>query len=91
MRTGKPRRLAAYDFQARPAPLTSTELAAPWRPSMGTCIELFGPVRCMFEGNFPVEKMGVGWATLWNALKRIAAGASSEEKRSLFSGTTRHV
>jgi L-fuconolactonase len=45
----------------------------------------------MFESNFPVEKMGVGWATLWNAFKRIAAGASAEEKLALFSVTARRV
>jgi L-fuconolactonase len=45
----------------------------------------------MFESNFPVEKMGVGWATLWNAFKRIAAGASAAEKLALFSGTARRV
>ena len=58
---------------------------------MQTCIELFGPNRCMFESNFPVEKMGVGWATLWNAFKRIAAGASAAEKRDLYSGTARRA
>jgi hypothetical protein len=47
---------------------------------MQTCIERFGPERCMFESNFPVEKLGIGWATLWNAFKRIAEGASAEEK-----------
>jgi len=51
----------------------------------------FGADRCMFESNFPVEKMGVGWATLWNALERIAAGASAAEKLALFSGTARRV
>ena len=45
----------------------------------------------MFESNFPVEKMGIGWAALWNAFKRIAAGASAEEKLALFSGTARRV
>jgi predicted TIM-barrel fold metal-dependent hydrolase len=35
--------------------------------------------------------MGIGWAALWNALKRTAAGASSEEKRALFAGTARRV
>jgi len=45
----------------------------------------------MFESNFPVEKMGVGWVTLWNAFKRIAAGASAAEKLALFSGTARRV
>ena len=60
-----------------------------WRPYIETCIELFGADRCMFESNFPVDKMGIGWAALWNALKRIAAGASADEKRAMFSGTAR--
>ena len=51
-------RLAAYETRALPAPVSSTELAAYWRPYMTTCIERFGADRCMFESNFPVEKMG---------------------------------
>jgi L-fuconolactonase len=84
-------RLAAYDFRALPAPVSSAELAVYWRPYMETCIERFGADRCMFESNFPVEKMGVGWVTLWNAFKRIAEGASAAEKLALFSGTARRV
>jgi hypothetical protein len=34
---------------------------------------------------------GIGWAPLWNALKRIAAGASAAEKQALFAGTARRV
>ena len=45
----------------------------------------------MFESNFPVDKMGIGWAPLWNALKLTAAGASAEEKLAMFSGTARRV
>jgi len=84
-------RNAAYDYRTQPKPPSSTELAALWGPYIATCIELFGPNRCMFESNFPVEKMGIGWAALWNAFKRIAAGASAEEKRALFGGTARRV
>ena len=84
-------RLAAYDYRTAPSPPSSTELAALWRPYIEPCIELFGPGRCMFESNFPVDKMGIGWAALWNALKRIAAGASAAEKQALFSGTARRV
>ena len=84
-------RLAAYDYRTAPAPPTSEELAALWRPYIETCVELFGADRCMFESNFPVDKMGIGWAALWNAFKRIAAGASADEKRALFSGTARRV
>lgn len=84
-------RLAAFDYKTMEAPPSSAELAAFWGPYMGTCIELFGPDRCMFESNFPVEKMGTGYATLWNAFKRIAAGASADEKLALFSGTARRA
>jgi L-fuconolactonase len=84
-------RLAAYDYRTQPAPPSSAELAALWDPYIKTCIELFGPSRCMFESNFPVDKMGIGWAALWNALKRIAAGASADEKRALFAGTARRA
>jgi predicted TIM-barrel fold metal-dependent hydrolase len=45
----------------------------------------------MFESNFPVEKMGIGSAALWNAFKRLASGASDAEKRALFADTARRV
>ena len=82
-------RQASFDYRTALAPPASAELAALWRPYIETCIELFGADRCMFESNFPVDKMGIGWAALWNALKRIAAGASADEKRAMFSGTAR--
>jgi predicted TIM-barrel fold metal-dependent hydrolase len=85
------RRLAAFDYGNAPVPPFSKELAGYWGPYMTTGIELFGAERCMFESNFPVEKVGTGYAVLWNAFKRIAAGASAEEKLALFSGTARRV
>ena len=84
-------RLAAFDYGALPAPPSSAVLAAHWRPYLELCIERFGPARCMFESNFPVEKMGIEYAALWNAFKRVAAGASAEEKLALFSGTARRA
>jgi predicted TIM-barrel fold metal-dependent hydrolase len=70
---------------------TSEALAAQWKPYIETCIEAFGPNRSMFESNFPVDKFGAGYAALWNAFKRIAVGASAEEKAALFSGTAMRV
>jgi predicted TIM-barrel fold metal-dependent hydrolase len=84
-------RLAAYDYGALAAPPASAELAAHWRPYIEHCVERFGAARCMFESNFPVEKMGIGYAALWNAFKRIAAGASADDKQALFSGTARRA
>jgi predicted TIM-barrel fold metal-dependent hydrolase len=84
-------RLAAIDYLNMAVPPTSQQLADAWRPYAGTCLELFGAERCMVESNFPVEKMGIGYAALFNALKRIAAGASAAEKTALFSGTAKRV
>jgi len=56
------------------------------------CIrDRFGAGRCHFESNFPVEKVGTGYAALWNAFKRIAQGASADEKAALFAGTAKRV
>jgi predicted TIM-barrel fold metal-dependent hydrolase len=84
-------RLAAYDYGALERPPTSAELAALWEPYIAACIDLFGADRCLFESIFPVEKMGIGYGEIWNAFKRIAAGASADEKRALFAGTAERV
>ena len=69
--------------------MSTAEPQPSWRPYMETCSERFGPDRCIFESNFPVEKLGTSWAVLWNAFTRIAAGAAAEEKPALFSGAAR--
>jgi L-fuconolactonase len=79
--------LGGWDFHLLPKPPSSEQLAAAWGPTMLTCIELFGAQRCMFESNFPVDKAMTGYVVLWNAFKRIAAGASADEKAALFAGT----
>ena len=84
-------RLAAYDYRTAALPPTSAELAALWRPYIEPCLERFGAGRCLAESNFPVDKMGIGWVSYWNALKRIAGGASAAEKQALFAGTARRV
>ena len=84
-------RLAAYDYLKLSAPPSSTELAAYWGPYVNTCIELFGAKRCTVESNYPVDKMGIGPAALWNAFKRMTAGASADEKKAIFSGTANRV
>ncbi len=84
---GMVNRGAGFDFHSAAAAPSSATMAEIWRPHIETCIELFGARRCMFESNFPVDKMAVGYAQLWNAFKRIAAGASHDEKLALFAGT----
>lgn len=82
---------AGFDFHSKPRPPSSVELATAWRPYVETCIDAFGANRCMFESNFPVDKGSCSYRNLWNAFKRIAAAATPDEKRALFSGTARRV
>jgi len=84
-------RLACIDYHNLPSPPPSAELAEQWRPNIETCIELFGVERCMFESNFPVDKMGIGYRSLWNAFKHITAQASADERAALFAGTARRA
>jgi len=80
-----------FGFEQRDVPASSAELAAAWRPYVETCIDAFGPGRCMFESNFPVDQQSCSYATLWNAYKRIAARYSASEKTALFFGTANRI
>ncbi len=80
-----------FGFEQRETPASSAELAAAWRPYVERVIERFGADRCMFESNFPVDKVSCSYRTLWNAFKRLAAGASAAEREALFGGTARRV
>jgi predicted TIM-barrel fold metal-dependent hydrolase len=84
-------RLLGYDFHQRPRPPSSEEAAAAWRPYIESCIEAFGPGRCMFESNFPPDKGQCSYQVIFNAFKRIAAPYSEAEKTALFSKTATEV
>ena len=84
-------RTFGFGLRDRNAPLSSEELARLWQPYFETCLEAFGPQRCMFESNFPVDKVCVRYDTLWNAFKRMAQGLSAEEKSALFFDTAARI
>ncbi|MDR5781562.1 amidohydrolase family protein [Caballeronia sp. LZ065] len=84
-------RSAAFDYLHAERPIDSSALADLWRQWIEPCIEAFGAERCMFESNYPVEKVGVSYAALWNAFKRLTQHASDDERTALFSGTASRV
>ncbi|MDM0022222.1 amidohydrolase family protein [Variovorax saccharolyticus] len=84
-------RPCGFGFDRRAAPATADELAALWSPYIECCIEAFGAHRCMFESNFPVDRVAGSYRTIWNALKLVAADYSRTEKEALFSGTAGRV
>lgn len=80
-------RSIGYFFHDREQPPRSAELAQAWQPWIDECIASFGPARCMFESNFPVDRCSTNYTILWNAFKRMAAQYSADEKADLFAGT----
>ncbi|MDM0022242.1 amidohydrolase family protein [Variovorax saccharolyticus] len=80
-----------FGYDGRSSCATLEELAADWRPYIETCIESFGADRCMFESNYPVDKVAGDYQMLWNVFKTVTAGCSPSEKTAMFSGTARRT
>jgi L-fuconolactonase len=83
--------LNGFGFHKRSAPPTSVELAEATRDWYRHAIDCFGVERCMFESNFPVDRVSASYRVLWNSFKRIAAGFSASEKAALFHDTAVRV
>ena len=79
--------ISGYDWNRREVPPNSEEVANTIRPWLEFCIEKFGPERCMFESNFPVDKASYSYTTVWNAFKRVTDGYSATDKAAMFQGT----
>ncbi len=54
-------------------------------------IEQFGPQRCMFESNFPVDRLSLSYRTVWNAFKKLAAPFSTDERDAMLRGTAARI
>ena len=83
--------ISGFGWHERAVPVGSEELAQATRDYYMTVIDAFGPDRCMFESNFPMDREACAYNVLWNSFKRLAAGFSDAEKDSLFRGTAARV
>ena len=81
----------AYGWDERETPVGSEELAETLGPLMNHCIEQFGPERCMFESNYPVDKISYSYNVLFNAFKRLSKDYSATDRANLFHGTAARV
>ncbi len=80
---------SGYDWHKRTP--GSAELAEAMRPYFEHCIEKFGADRCMFESNFPVDRVSYSYAAIWNAFKIMVRGYSTAERAALFHDTAVRV
>ena len=80
-----------YDWHTRAKPIGSEELANALAPLMHYGIEKFGPNRCLFESNFPVDKVSYSYGVVFNAFKRLSKSYSAGERAALFHDTAARV
>ena len=80
-----------FDWHKRDKPIGSEELAQTLAPLMHYCIEQFGPNRCFFESNFPVDKISYSYTVIYNAFKRLSKQYLPAERAALFHDTAARV
>jgi L-fuconolactonase len=83
--------IMGFGWNERPTPPNSQEMAEGMAPYLTWAIEKFGPGRCMFESNFPVDKRSYSYTVLWNAFKRFSKSFSRDDRASLFHSTATKV
>lgn len=70
---------------------TSDQLVQAWGPFVRHCTEAFGPDRCIFGSNFPVDRATTSYRTLLNAYKKMLQDLSGGELQAIFAGNARRI
>lgn len=78
-------------WEDREQPPTSDEVVATWGGLIRWTIDTFGPDRCLFESNYPVDGETTSYVVLWNAFKKLTADFTEAERAALFAGSARRV
>jgi predicted TIM-barrel fold metal-dependent hydrolase len=80
-----------FGWDAADRPPTSDEFVEAQGRYYVHTIEQFGPERCMFESNFPVDRLSLSYRTVWNAFKKLVADFSADERDAMLRGTAARV
>jgi predicted TIM-barrel fold metal-dependent hydrolase len=76
--------LNGFGWHKAARPPDSRALAEAFAPYFDFCLRQFGVERCMFESNFPVDRLSCSYTVLWNAFKRLAAAYSTSDRDALL-------
>ncbi len=80
-----------FGWHLRDLPPDSDEFVRSQKAYYLHTIECFGPDRCMFESNFPMDRYSISYQVLWNGFKKMVADFTEQEKHALFYGTAEKV
>ncbi len=80
-----------FGWHLRDRPASSDELVESQARYYHHTIACFGPDRCMFESNFPVDRFSLSYRTFWNAAKKLAADYGEDAQDQMFRGTATRI
>ncbi|TNE58196.1 MAG: amidohydrolase [Alphaproteobacteria bacterium] len=80
-----------WGWDKRGKPATSDELVAAQGDWYAHTLDCFGPERCLFESNYPMDRQSISYGVLWNAFKKMAKNFSEEAKDALFYGNSKQI
>jgi len=55
-----------------------------FRPLVLEAIDCFGPQRCMFASNFPIDRLHSSYTSLWRAYAQIVSNMDARDRENLF-------
>jgi predicted TIM-barrel fold metal-dependent hydrolase len=62
-----------------------------WRPIIERTVDTFGPDRCMFGSNFPIEKLWTSYAALLETVRSCLSRYSASEQRAVLHDTAARI
>ena len=67
---------------------TSVDL---WQPMVDEAIAQFGPKRCIFGSNFPIEKLWTSYAELVGVMRTLLARLPEADQRDIFYANAKRI
>jgi len=76
--------ILGWALDQRPRPPSVDEVVDRIGPLVEHALDCFGPRRCLFASNFPMDKVSLPWTTLYAAYAQLVATRSEAERLDLF-------
>lgn len=76
--------VVGWGVHERSEPPSVTEVVDRIGPMVEHALAHFGPQRCIFASNFPMDKVSLPWTTLYAAFAQLVQTRSEVERRALF-------
>lgn len=80
-----------FGYENRAEEPAVEEIAGSYAPLVNFAIDAFGAERCLFGSNFPIDKVSLSYAALFEAYLKIVSGRSQEDIKYLFGETAKKV